>query len=346
MTTQQQQSLRGRLRHGWGISLCAMLVAVLLPVAAPAQTASSSAGVGPFAIETARGRINAKLLKRDKETLWVMTEAAAGGNYEAGLPLAELKMIEMPVPRVFDLAAVAASAEQMRVAHDGLDRLINTLRPFRGLPGVIVDDAMLRKGQLYARQGQWRDAVRQYEDVLQQPYASEQKAAARLGAGIAYELSGDHASALKYLEGVEMPEDDEDLLSSAMFARASANVATGRYDAAIMDYLQLVVFHPFVQNNEARCLEAVLPCYVEIKDWESLYKTVQWLRKEYPAAPETRRAEELFEEHRKELEAAGQFVDAQAEPAAATPAAAGDETKPAETAPATNAAVIEDIEVD
>lgn len=331
---------------GRGIALCAMLACLLGPAAAQAQTATAaSAGVGPFAIESVRGRVNARLLRRDKETLWVMTESAAGGAYEAGVPLAELKMIEMPVPRVFDLAATAATAEQQKAAHDGLDRLISTLRPFRGLPGVIVDDAILRKGRLYARQGQWRDAVRQYEDVLQQPYESVQKAAARLGAGIAYELSGDHESALKYLEGVEMPEEDEDLISSAVFARASAKVAVGRHDAAIMDYLLLVVFHPFVQNNEARCLEAVLPCYVEIKDWESLYKTVQWLRKEYPAAPETRRAEEIFEEHRKELEAAGQFVDGGAA-APVTAPAEGDEAAPAEAAPAAGEATIEDIEVD
>lgn len=326
--------------------LCAMLACLLGPAAAQAQTATAApAGVGPFAIESVRGRVNARLLRRDKETLWVMTESAAGGAYEAGVPLAELKMIEMPVPRVFDLAATAATADQQKAAHDGLDRLISTLRPFRGLPGVIVDDAILRKGRLYARQGQWRDAVRQYEDVLQQPYESGQKAAARLGAGIAYELSGDHESALKYLEGVEMPEEDEDLISSAVFARASAKVAVGRHDAAIMDYLLLVVFHPFVQNNEARCLEAVLPCYVEIKDWESLYKTVQWLRKEYPAAPETRRAEEIFEEHRKELEAAGQFVDGGAAAPAAAPAE-GNEAAPAEAAPAAGEATIEDIEVD
>ena len=317
-----------------------MLACLLGALVAQAQTATAVPGVGPFAIESARGRVNARLLRRDKETLWVMAESAAGGAYEAGVPLAELKMIEMPVPRVFDLAATAATADQQKAAHDGLDRLISTLKPFRGLPGVIVDDAVLRKGRLYARQGLWRDAVRQYEDVLQQPYESGQKAAARLGAGIAYELSGDHESALKYLEGVEMPEEDEDLISSAVFARASAKVATGRYDAAIMDYLLLVVFHPFVQNNEARCLEAVLPCYAEIKDWESLYKTVQWLRKEYPAAAETRRAEEIFEEHRKELEAAGQFVDGGAEPA---PAASKNEAAPAESG---GEATTEDIEAD
>ena len=327
----------------WGraAAVAALLAGLLGAPWAEAQTAPAPAGVGPFTIESARGRVTARLLRRDKETLWVRTESAAGGSAEAGIPLAELKTIELPVPRVFELAAAAGTAEQQKAAHDGLDRLIVTLKPFRGLPGVIVDEAVLRKGRLHARQGQWREAVRQYEDVLQQPHESAQKAAARLGAGVACELSGDHEAALKYLEGAEVPEDDEELLSSAIFARASAKAALGRHEAAVLDYLHLVVFHPFVQNNEARCLEAALACYVELKDWESLYKTVQWLRKEYPAAAETRRAEEIFEEHRAELEAAGQFVDGGAAPAApegGSPASA--------EAPAEVEAKIEDIEVD
>lgn len=331
----------------------AALVLAACPCPAPAQTT----GIGPFAIQTPRGRFNARLLRKDKTTLWVMREAADGGQFEAGVPLAEITRIEVPTPRMFAFAEQATSQEQIRAAHDGLDRIIAMLKPFRELPGVNVDEAVLRKGQLYDRQGLWREAVRHYEEIVKLPYPSDQKPAAQLRAGIALELAGEHEPALKYLLDAQIPEDDEALLSSAIFARASALAAADRNTEAIMDYLRLVVFHPYVQNNEARGLEAVLPCYAKLKDWESMLKTIVYLRQEHAGTPETRRAEETFAQYRKELEAAGQFVDGAAAPAQpnapeAAPAAAtapeAEKPVPASPAPAQTdqEATIEDVEVD
>lgn len=340
----------------------AILLAALVLAACPSPAPAQTTGIGPFAIQTPRGRFNARLLRKDKATLWVMRESADGGQFEAGVPLAEITRIEVPTPRMFAFAEQATSQEQIRAAHDGLDRIIAMLKPFRELPGVNVDEAVLRKGQLYDRQGLWREAVHHYEEIVKLPYPSDQKPAAQLRAGIALELAGEHESALKYLLDAQIPEDDEVLLSSAIFARASALAAADRNTEAIMDYLRLVVFHPYVQNNEARGLEAVLPCYAKLKDWESMLKTIVYLRQEHAGTPETRRAEETFAQYRKELEAAGQFVDGAAAPAqpkapdaepgtaAATPAAATDAETPAPATPApaqTNEeATIEDVEVD
>ena len=326
--------------------VCGALALGLLLTAAPAVRAQtrSATGLGPFVIQTARGNFNVRLLRRDKDMLWVIKEADAGGSFEAGIPLAELRLVEVPPPRVFAVVDQATGDTQIRAAHDGLDRLMQSLKPFRGLPGVPYEDAMLNKGKLYARQGLWREAVRSYEDILQQPHDTGQKTPARIRAGIAYELAGEHENALKHLEGATIPEDDEELLSSALFARGAARGATGDCPGALMDYLYLVVFHPYAQNNEARCLEAALPCYAELKDWESFLKTVQWLRREYPASRETARAEELFAEHREHLQYAGQFVDGETEP---PPVKAGDEAAPAPAStPEAGEATIDDIEVD
>lgn len=329
-----------------------LLLAALIFAALPARAAEPS-GIGPFAIQSARGRFTARLLRKDKTTLWVMRDAASGGQFEAGIPIADIVTIEVPTPRMFVFAERASSQEQIRAAHDGLDRIIAMLKPYRELPGVNADEAILRKGQLYDRQGLWREAVRHYEDILKQPYATDQKTPARLRAGIALALAGEHEAALNHLLDAEMPDDDEDLLSTAVFARASALAAMDRNTEAIMDYLRLVVFHPYVQNNEARCMEAVLPCYAKIKDWESMLKAILWLRQEHPGSPETRRAEETFSQYRTELEKAGQFVDgsasaaAPAAPAAPDAPAAEEAAQPATPEAATNQeATIEDVEVD
>ncbi|MBU1693858.1 MAG: tetratricopeptide repeat protein [Verrucomicrobia bacterium] len=327
------------MRQRWQITGAVILLGSGLWCAAQSKGA---AGVGPVLLVTKDGQFQGRLLRRDKEMLWVTKAAADGSVFEAGIPLADIKRIRMGTPRVFAAIDQAGSETQVRAVHDGLDRLILSLKPFRGLPGIPMDEAILRKGQLYARQGLWRDAIRQYEDILKQSYECEQKDAARLRAGIASELAGDPKAALKYLENAVLPEDDEELLSTALFSRANALATEGRPEDALLDYLRLVVFYPFVQNNELRGLEAAVACYVEIKDWESLHKTVQWLRQEYPDARETKRAGGLLEGHREEMEAAGTVLDEGAAAVEGEPAA--EEAAPGTPAPAR--ADTEDIQVD
>ena len=312
-----------------------------------AAQAPTQPGVGPVLLETKDGQVQGRLLRLDKDMLWVNKATADGGAFEAGIPVADIKTIRMGAPRVFAAADLAGNEDQFRLVHEGLDRLILSLKPFRGLPGIPMDEAILRKGQLYARQGLWREALRQYEDILQQSYECEQKTAARLRAGIACELSGDPGAALKYLESAVLPEDDEELLSTALFSRASALAAAGRHEDALMDYLRLVVFYPFVQNNEIRGLEAAVACYAEIKDWESLYKTVQWLRQEYPSAREMRNVEEILQDHRQQMEEAGTVMDDGAATPGATNAPAAEQGMPATTgSPPAGAATTEDMKAD
>jgi tetratricopeptide (TPR) repeat protein len=302
-------------------------------------------GVGPVLLETRDGQFQGRLLRQDKDMLWVSKSAADGSAFEAGIPLADIKTVRMPVPRVFAAADIAANEDQFRTVHEALDRLILTLKPFRGLPGIPVDEAILRKGQLYARQGLWREAIRQYEEILKQTYECEQKTAARLRAGIASELAGDPKAALKYFENVTLPEDDDELLSTALFSRANALAAEGRSEDALLDYLRLVVFYPFVQNNEIRGLEAAVTCYAKIKDWESLHKTVTWLQQEYPGTRETKHAAEVQAECRAEMEAAGTVMDEGAEAAPAEAAEAAEETTTSGAPPA-GKATTEDIQTD
>jgi len=302
---------------------------------------SSEPGIGPALLETKDGQFQGRLLRQDKEMLWVSKAAADGSVFEAGIPLADIKKIRLPTPRVFAAAGVAADEAQIQAVHEALDRLILSLKPFRGLTGIPIDEAILHKGQVFTRQGRWREAIRQFEDILQQPYECEQKAVARLRAGVASELAGDPKAALKYLEGAVLPEDDDELLSTAVFSRATALAAEGRHEDALLDYLRLVVFYPYVQNNELRGLEASVACYAEIEDWESLHKTVQWMQQEFPAARETRHAEEMQEARRLQMEAAGTIMDEEA----AAPVEASEPT-PAEDSKPAGGTDTEDIKTD
>ncbi len=320
--------------------------AVLLLLGCASTLAQSSArlaaAIGPFSIETARGTIEARLSRCDSNTLWVVREGA-GGAYEAGIPLKEITRVLVPTPRAFVFAEQANTPDALRTAHEALDRLIGSLRPFRLVPGIPYYEALLQKARVYDRQGAWRDSLRLYEEMLKQPGDDSWKQSARRQAGIAYELIGEHQRAADMLEGVALP-DDEEMLSSVLFSRGLARAALNRHREALMDFLYLVVFHPFVQNNELRGLDAATTCYVELKDWESLLKTIQWLQKEYPGTPEARRAQELYADHRAEMAEAAQFIGGEAPPATGPKPSSESEQKSGAGGP--DAATIEDIEVD
>lgn len=317
-----------------------MALYMVVASAASAQSSARLAGaIGPFSIETTRGVIEARLSRCDSNTLWVVREGAAGA-FEAGIPLREIQRVVVPTPRVFQVVEQVSDAETMRATHEALDRLIGTLRPFRQVPGLPYYEALLHKARLYDRQGSWRDSIRLYEDLLKQPGDVPWKHMAQWRAGIAYELSGDHARAAELLENVPLPED-EDWLSSIIFSRGLARAALNRHRDALMDFLYLVVFHPFVQNNELRGLNAAMLSYAALEDWESLLKTIQWIQREYPGTSEARHAEELRAEHRAKMEAAAQFVGGE------TPAAPDKSSdKVSAESPDEEAATIEDIDVD
>lgn len=333
---------RGSSRRGCSI---AALVAgnMLFAINAPAQTPARLAGaIGPFSIETTRGIIEARLSRCDSNTLWVVREGAAGA-FEAGLPLREVRRVVVPSPRVFTVVEQVSDKDAISATHEALDRLIATLRPFRNVPGIPYYEAILHKARLYDRQGAWRDALRLYEDLLKQPMDAPWKQMARWRAGIAFELSGDHARAAELLENIALPEDEE-LLSSVIFSRGLARSALNRHRDALMDFLYLVVFHPFIQNNERRGLDAALVCYAELKDWESLLKTIQWILKEYPGTSEARHAGELYAEHRAKMEVAAQFVGG--ETPAATAGASDKPKAPTGRTSDTTTVDVEDIDVD
>lgn len=335
----KNQARNGRVHRrnkviGVWLALCVGIV-----VGASAQSSARLAGaIGPFSIETTRGVIEARLSRCDSNTLWVVREGAAGA-FEAGVPLREIQRVVVPTPRVFQIVEQVSDAETMRATQEALDRLIATLRPFRNVPGIPYHEALLQKARLYDRQGSWRDSLRLYEDLLKQPGDAPWKRVAQWRAGIAYELSGDHARAAELLENVPLPED-EDLLSSVIFSRGLARAALNRHRDALMDFLYLVVFHPFVQNNELRGLDAAMLSYVALEDWESLLKTIQWIQKEYPGTSEARHAAELYAEHRAKMEEAAQFVGGE------TPAGAEKSPGKAKAETPEDAATIEDIEVD
>ena len=285
-----------------------LLLAVLT-----AQT--THAQLGPFPIVTEQATFEASLVKRDKDILWVQRRSADGSRApQVGLAVADIQEVRMPRPSLFEaveriLALPEPSDARLARAHALLDKFILQTRSLRDIPGIPADEGVLLKGRLYHRKGLWREAIREFEDVITHSPGTETATNAQILAGIAYAKAGDHHFAIEYLAGMPLPEENEALLSELLYALGNSYLALENYDNALLSYLPLVVFYPYVHGNEARGLAAVLPCYANLGEWEPLYRTIQEIKRLYPGTPAEQVADEFIEQYRDDLAKAGQFVD-------------------------------------
>ena len=308
----------------------------LMAALAPAARAQ----LGPYPIQTPQASFEAKLVKRDKDILWVQRESAGGAaSPQVGIAVADILQVRMPRPSLFDAVekvrtAPAATDAQFAAAHAALDKFILQTKALRDLPGIPADEAILLKGRLYDAKGLWRESTRLYEDILAKSASSAVATNAQMLAGIAYAKGGEYNQAVEYLGGMPLPEEDEEILSQLLFALGDSYFALENYDNALLSYLPLVVFYPYVYDNESRGLAAALGCYAKLKEWEPLYRSIQEIQKTYPDTPAAKTAAEFLEKYKDDLIRAGQFVDA----AKVTSADAPIDPQAAPAAPATPAA--------
>ena len=320
--------------HGKKVSTLWKTSVLLLAFAFPAP-----AQLGPYPIQTKQAAFEAKIFKRDKDILWVQRESAEGTTPQVGIAVGDILRIQMPRPALFDgiekiRTAPAATDAQFAAAHAALDKFILQTKALRDLPGIPADEAILLKGRLYDAKGLWRESTRLYEDILAKSVPSAVSTNAQMLAGIAYAKGGEYNQAIEYLGGIALPEEDEEILSNLLFALGDSYFALENYDNALLSYLPLVVFYPYVYDNESRGLAAALGCYAQLKEWEPLYRSIQEIQKNYPETPAAQTAAEYLEKYKEDLIQAGQFVDAAKVTSADAPIA----PSAAPAAPATPAA--------
>lgn len=276
----------------------------------------AQAQLGPWPIQTKQTSFEATIIKREGDLLWVERQATDGRPApQIGIPIGDLVQIGVPRPAVLAAAeklraTPGAGDAQFAAAHAALDKLVFQFKPYRDLPGIPVNEAMLLKGRLYDAKGLWRESTRLYEDVLARAAGTASASNAQILAGIAYAKGQEWQFAVEYLGGIRLPEEDEELLSNLLFALGDAYFALGNYDNALLSYLPLVVFYPFVYDNEPRALAAALGCYAQLKEWEPLYRTIQEITTNYPGTPAAQTADEFLAKYAEDLAQAGQFVDA------------------------------------
>ena len=276
----------------------------------------ASAQLGPWPIQTKQAAFEAAIYKREKDILWVERKTADGSRApQVGIALADIVQIRMPRPALLDQVekvrlAPNAPDSAFAQAHTALDKLILQLKPLRDIPGIYANDAMLAKGRLCDAKNLWRESVRIYEDIISKAPGTAVATNAQILAGIAYAKGGEYNFAIEYLGGMPLPEEDEELLSKLLFALGDSFYALENYDNALLSYLPLVVFYPYVYNNEPRGLAAALGCYAKLKEWEPLYRTIQEIKASYPGTPAAKAADDILAEYKTELINAGQFVDA------------------------------------
>ncbi len=309
MTKQFQFMEHGALRR---VIAVIFLAGLMLSDAATAQTPPPPAapiqrGFGPVTLVTKRGPVTVRLLRRERDLVWIDQLASSGKFIETGVATGDIVRIEMPRPKVFDQVEQAKTPEQMAQTQAAIKRVSDLLRTYRDLPGVPVDEAMMLQAKLLERQADWKGALAMYEDLLKQPYGPKEAEVARLRVSLCYAKLERHDDVLASLDGSTIPDDDLALSSDLYYARAQARASKGRHQDAVMDFLHLVVFEPYVGDNEPKALEAVIPSYIAMQDWDAVAKTMQALKSQYPDSENAKRAEALLAKHDAAMAAEAQF---------------------------------------
>lgn len=286
-----------------------MFVAVLCMHANPAMSnAVPRAGVGPFQITMADEVMEAKLLRRDHDLVWILRKMQSGDFVETAIPANEIMNVTVERPRVFEAVETSLDRIQKDQALSGLQRICSQLEDFRDLPGIPVDEALFLEGKVHEHRNDWQRAIRAYYDVLKQTYPSEFREPARIRAGLACEQIEEYEKALELLNASTLSDDNMQLYVEACRAKGRAYRALEQYEDAVFSFLHLLVFHPYVHDNERYCMEAVLPCYAGMEDWEALYKTYEALQSLYPESEEAARATDLIESYRQQMANERQYV--------------------------------------
>lgn len=299
------------LAAGLGLMFGGAVFAQTQPAAKPAD---KPRGIGPYAMTVKQGEKTARtqvwLLRRARDMVWISRKTQTGSFIDMGMHQDDVVNMEIPRPAVFDAVAQAANDPARRAAQRALHAVQKQFEPYRDLPGVIYDEALYLEGLLLEQLGGWDEALKIYTDIISQKYESPMASSAKVHAGLCLLQKKDFEGALKHLDRNSIPPDDVELLSDVCFGRGTALQALEKYDEAIMDYLYPVVFHPFVNSNEVRCLKAVVPCYVARKDWDAVFKAFYALKKDYPDAAETQETRTYLEAYTNEL---GRELDFQIE---------------------------------
>lgn len=278
------------MKRGLSI-LCAVLIA---PAFAHAQAPGSTAerGIGPFNLQTRNGPSVVRLLRLEKDMLWVDQRTSDGRYIEVGVPRGTIVSFEIPRLPVVEAASQATTTQQATQVEVPLKRIVDTLKPYRDLPGMPVYEAQLIQGRLLMLQGRDSEAVPVLSDVATNAKDGLLQQEANLRMGLIFSRLGQNEQALAILDPAAFPDDDPELLDDLFAARANARAAMGRHEDALLDYFYPVVFAPHIHRAEPRSLLAALPSLSALEDWAGAARALTVLRTQYAKEPETAKAEE------------------------------------------------------
>ncbi len=282
-------------RYSILVALC------LFPLLAGAQTATSQRGIGPFTLQARNGSAEVRLIRLDRDMLWVDQQSRDGRFIEVGVPRANIVSITVPPMQILEVARRASTTQLVAQVEQPFKRLIDALRPYRELPGIPFYDMELVQGRMLMLQNRYTEALTAFSDIVANAGDPAFKQEANLRKGLILARQEKYDEALVILENTDFPDDDPVFSDDLYAARANAKAAVGRHRDAISDFFYPVVFAPKINRAEQRSLLAALPSLAAMEDWFSVARTLQVLHTEFANEPETAKADEWAQQYQKQL---------------------------------------------
>jgi hypothetical protein len=233
-------------------SFCIFHSSGRLAPAAPAARAQ----LGPYPIQTKQAAFEASIVKRDKDILWVERKSADGSRSpQVGLAVADIVQIGMPRPALFDAVEKSAPPPPPPTRSSPPPTPRSTSSSSRPRPCATSPASPPTKP--------WssRAASTTRRASGANPPASTRTSSPRPPLHRRHQRPDPRRHRLRqgrrppFRRRIPrrhpLPEEDEEILSALLFALGDAYFALGNYDNALLSYLPLVVFYPYVYDNEA-----------------------------------------------------------------------------------------------
>jgi len=210
---------------------------------------------------------------------------------EVPVPLAQIKKIDFPVPpelaQAQDLSVQGKNAEAIAL----LKPVLDAQEQFREVPGNWWDKAALLTTQLYLQDrkdvdadGLARKLVKSINPEMVHA-ANVQLAAVNMGWGV-------KSTAESLLETVLKESKDPAPRAGAYIIQGDVLLKDGKWEDALYAYMQVPVFYP----SEKILLPAALlgrgRAHLGMDDLADAKETLEELRRDYPATPAAKAAEE------------------------------------------------------
>ena len=235
--------------------------------------------------------VTAKSLRRQGDVIMATQEMSsapgkAAATGEVGYPVAQIRKIDFPEPAQLRAATELLTQGRAGEALTQLDVALRYYEGFRDAPGSWWADLALLKTTTLINLGREKDAEPLVDQIARMASDPETVRAARVQVAAALSRRGDPARALELCDSVIKESLKTETLAAAAVTKGQCHLALKQWEAALLAFLQIPVFHPDARLLQPPSLLGAGQAFFGIEDYKRARASFEELIKTFGATPE------------------------------------------------------------